>query len=146
MCTVMANTQLQAYVSDRHLISRVELTSNYLTATDGSSESYSVTFLVGNRASGDVDGNATSTRFFEPNFIAIDTADTWLFVNDANNNAIRRVNLASATDPYKTVTYIRWGTNQLINGIALDNNGDGSSTNPRYKNAWVQATLGFRIL
>lgn len=27
-----------------------------------------------------------------------------------------------------------------------DNNGDGSSTNPRYKNAWVQATLGFRIL
>jgi len=27
-----------------------------------------------------------------------------------------------------------------------DNNGDGTSTNPRYKNAWVQATLGFRIL
>lgn len=27
-----------------------------------------------------------------------------------------------------------------------DNSGDGSSTNPRYKNAWVQATLGFRIL
>lgn len=27
-----------------------------------------------------------------------------------------------------------------------NNNGDGSSTNPRYKNAWVQATLGFRIL
>lgn len=27
-----------------------------------------------------------------------------------------------------------------------DNNGNGTSTNPRYKNAWVQATLGFRIL
>ena len=27
-----------------------------------------------------------------------------------------------------------------------NNNGDGTSTNPRYKNAWVQATLGFRIL
>jgi Outer membrane protein beta-barrel domain len=27
-----------------------------------------------------------------------------------------------------------------------DNNGDGSSTNPRYKNAWVQGTLGFLIL
>jgi Outer membrane protein beta-barrel domain len=27
-----------------------------------------------------------------------------------------------------------------------NNNGDGSSTAPRYKNAWVQATLGFRIL
>ncbi|MFY7909976.1 MAG: porin family protein [Emticicia sp.] len=27
-----------------------------------------------------------------------------------------------------------------------DNNGDGTSTNPRYKNAWVQATLGLRIL
>lgn len=27
-----------------------------------------------------------------------------------------------------------------------NNNGDGTSTNPRCKNAWVQATLGFRIL
>lgn len=27
-----------------------------------------------------------------------------------------------------------------------DNNGNGSSTNPRYKNVWLQATLGFRIL
>jgi Outer membrane protein beta-barrel domain len=27
-----------------------------------------------------------------------------------------------------------------------NNNGDGTSSNPRYKNAWVQATLGFRIL
>ncbi|CAH0997946.1 hypothetical protein EMA8858_04081 [Emticicia aquatica] len=27
-----------------------------------------------------------------------------------------------------------------------NNNGDGTSTNPQYKNAWVQATLGFRIL
>lgn len=27
-----------------------------------------------------------------------------------------------------------------------DNNGDGTSTNPRCKNAWVQATLGLRIL
>lgn len=26
------------------------------------------------------------------------------------------------------------------------NNGDGSSQTPRYKNAWVQATLGFRLL
>ena len=28
----------------------------------------------------------------------------------------------------------------------LNNSGDGTSTNPRYKNAWVQATVGFRIL
>jgi hypothetical protein len=27
-----------------------------------------------------------------------------------------------------------------------NNNGDGTSTNPRYKNVWIQATLGFRIL
>ncbi|WP_394993799.1 porin family protein [Emticicia sp.] len=27
-----------------------------------------------------------------------------------------------------------------------NNNGDGTSTNPRYKNAWIQATLGLRIL
>lgn len=27
-----------------------------------------------------------------------------------------------------------------------NNNGDGTNTNPRYKNAWLQATLGFRIL
>lgn len=26
------------------------------------------------------------------------------------------------------------------------NHGDGTSTTPRYKNAWVQATLGFRLL
>ncbi len=26
------------------------------------------------------------------------------------------------------------------------NNGDGTSTTPRYKNAWYQATLGFRII
>ncbi|PLK44455.1 porin family protein [Emticicia sp. TH156] len=26
-----------------------------------------------------------------------------------------------------------------------NNNGDGTSTNPRYKNAWVQATIGFRF-
>jgi hypothetical protein len=26
-----------------------------------------------------------------------------------------------------------------------NNNGDGTSTNPRYKNAYVQATLGFRV-
>jgi hypothetical protein len=27
-----------------------------------------------------------------------------------------------------------------------ENNGDGTSNTPRYKNAWVQATIGFRIL
>jgi Outer membrane protein beta-barrel domain len=27
-----------------------------------------------------------------------------------------------------------------------NNNGDGTSTNPRYKNTWVQATIGFKIL
>jgi hypothetical protein len=27
-----------------------------------------------------------------------------------------------------------------------NNNGDGTSTNPRYKNAWTQATIGFNIL
>jgi len=27
-----------------------------------------------------------------------------------------------------------------------ENNGDGTSSTPRYKNAWVQATVGFRIL
>jgi hypothetical protein len=26
------------------------------------------------------------------------------------------------------------------------NNGDGTSTTPRYKNAWYQATIGFRFL
>jgi hypothetical protein len=26
-----------------------------------------------------------------------------------------------------------------------NNNGDGTSTNPRYKNVWYQATLGFRF-
>jgi hypothetical protein len=41
--------------------------------------------------------------------------------------------------------------NQLVIGARAGwdlstNNGDGSSQTPRYKNAWVQATLGFRLL
>ncbi|MBK6977906.1 MAG: PorT family protein [Cytophagaceae bacterium] len=28
----------------------------------------------------------------------------------------------------------------------MNNNGDGTSTNPRYKNAWTQTTIGFAIL
>jgi hypothetical protein len=41
--------------------------------------------------------------------------------------------------------------NKVVLGLraGLDiqnNNGDGTSTNPRYRNAWSQATLGFRIL
>jgi len=41
--------------------------------------------------------------------------------------------------------------NKLIIGARAgwdiqNNNGDGTSTNPRYKNAWTQATIGFRIL
>jgi len=32
--------------------------------------------------------------------------------------------------------------------VGLDmynNNGDGTSTTPRYKNVWAQATVGFRL-
>nr|MBS0037149.1 PorT family protein [Saprospiraceae bacterium] len=41
--------------------------------------------------------------------------------------------------------------NQLVIGARAGwdlstNNGDGTSQTPRYKNAWVQATLGFRFL
>ena len=28
----------------------------------------------------------------------------------------------------------------------MNNNGDGTSSTPRYKNAWVQATIGFKLL
>ena len=39
---------------------------------------------------------------------------------------------------------------QLVLGVRAgwdlqNNNGDGTSTNPRYKNVWYQATLGFRF-
>lgn len=34
-------------------------------------------------------------------------------------------------------TRVGWGL--------LKNNGDGSTTNPRYKNVWLRATLGFRL-
>jgi len=33
----------------------------------------------------------------------------------------------------------------LIGWDISDNNGDGTSTNPRYKNVWYQATIGFRF-
>ena len=32
-----------------------------------------------------------------------------------------------------------------VGGDVLNNNGDGTSTTPRYKNVWFQATLGYRF-
>ena len=60
-----------------------------------------------------------------------------------NNNNIRKNTMCFLGG-------IDFNSNRLVLGTRVgwdiqDNNGDGTSSNPRYKNVWYQATLGFRF-
>ncbi len=64
--------------------------------------------------------------------------------NEFKNDNIRKNTLCF-------VGGVDFNVNRLVIGTragwdVLNNSGDGTSTNPRYKNAWIQATIGFRIL
>lgn len=95
------------------------------------------------------------------NFLSIQLGPQFSFLTkqkDVFKNALATV---EQQDEFKN-TNIRKNTLCAVGGIDINikrivigaragwdiqnNNGDGTSTNPRYKNAWVQATLGFRIL
>ena len=64
-------------------------------------------------------------------------------VNDFNNDNLRKNTLC-------LVTGLDINLNSIVVGARVgwdlfDNNGDGTSTTPRYKNVWAQATVGFRL-
>ena len=89
LVTNNANTRL--YVSDRHRICRLAFDIN----SDVTNEKYQAYELIGNRISGMRDGNKSTTRFFEPRFIAISPDDRFLYVSDFYNFRIRRVDISS---------------------------------------------------
>ena len=64
-------------------------------------------------------------------------------VNDFNNDNLRKNTLC-------LVTGLDINLNSIVVGARVgwdlfDNNGDGTSTTPRYKNVWAQATVGIRL-
>ena len=64
-------------------------------------------------------------------------------VNDFNNDNLSKNTLC-------LVTGLDINLNSIVVGARVgwdlfDNNGDGTSTTPRYKNVWAQATVGFRL-
>jgi hypothetical protein len=62
------------------------------------------------------------------------------FSNDNYRKNLMSITAGVALDLGKVVLDVR------ANYDLQKNNGDGTSTTPRYKNAWYQATLGFRII
>ena len=62
------------------------------------------------------------------------------FSNDNYRKNLMSLTAGVALDFGKVVLDVR------ANYDLQRNNGDGTSTTPRYKNAWYQATLGFRII
>ena len=64
--------------------------------------------------------------------------------NEFENDTIRKNTLAAVGGFDFNFNRVVFGTRA---GWDLQhNNGDGTSNNPRYKNVWFQATLGFKIL
>jgi hypothetical protein len=111
MGLVMDHTNQYLYVSDRQLISKVQITSNL------SAYSLPVSDVCGNINFGFVDGNGTASRLYEPRFLAIDNTDSNLYISDVLNYAIRRVDLTSAVYSISTLALF---SGKETNGIALD--------------------------
>lgn len=63
--------------------------------------------------------------------------------HDFSNNNIRKNTLCFIFGGDVTIQHIVVGLR--AGWDVMNNNGDGTSTNPRYKNVWYQATIGFRI-
>ena len=60
-----------------------------------------------------------------------------------NNNNIRRNTFCFLGGMDVTLSHLVIGGR--VGWDILDNNGDGTSTTPRYKNVWYQATVGYRF-
>lgn len=70
------------------------------------------------------------------------TTNYTLIQNFTNNNVRKNV-LAFVVGADVTVKHFVIGAR--LGWDIQDNNGDGTSTNPRYKNVWEQLTVGFRF-
>ncbi|MGI4870785.1 MAG: hypothetical protein ACRYFX_06340 [Janthinobacterium lividum] len=98
------------YVADagNYRIRRVDLTSG---ATYGN-----VTTLAGS-TSGYADGLGTAAKFAYPSGIVADPSGTALYVADANNNRIRKVDLTSGATTYGNVTTLAGSTSGTADGL-----------------------------
>ncbi|MBI2046895.1 hypothetical protein HYT26_01895, partial [Candidatus Pacearchaeota archaeon] len=78
---------LYLYFSDwnNHLIRMVDLTTNITS------------FISGNRTAGYKEGANNQSSFRNPDQLSIDSTGTLLYLADANNNMIRRINLTTNT-------------------------------------------------
>jgi len=120
MGMVVDSLNANLYVGDRHLIAKV-ITDN--TNQNPFNELYQVLEICGSYASGNVVGNGTFSRLFEPRFIAIDNSNTYLYASETLNYQLRRVDLSSAP-LYNSDIYITFGTGLETNGIVLSTAGD----------------------
>jgi len=64
-------------------------------------------------------------------------------INDFNNDNLRKNTLCLVTGLDINIDKIVVGAR--VGWDLFDNNGDGTSTTPRYKNVWAQATVGIRL-
>ncbi len=129
MCILMDSTNTKVYVSDRHLISRIDMVAVAPALSwvnnPTSGEQYTVTEFVGDEVVGFVNGNSTATRFFEPVYITMDKSDKYMYVSDLFNYAIRRVDMnylvaPTSASPFTTVTYAAFTSPNKVTGIVLD--------------------------
>lgn len=88
-----------------------------------------VTTFAGSTESGFTDGVGIAARFNMPANIAVDPAGTSLYVTDASNNAVRKIDIASA----KVTT---------VAGDTTAGNQDGTGKNARFDTPWGIVTDG----
>lgn len=110
---VVSRSNSAIYVSDRHLIARI---NNFDVSAVAGTENYVVDEIAGYIAQGFVDGDGAVARFAGPKFIDIDSSDRFLYVSDVFNNKIRRVDLTSAT--YAVDTF--YTSDVKLGGIVVD--------------------------
>ena len=132
----MDSTNTILYISDRHLLARLDLGSssgigtNWVNNSPKDDDNYRVVKFSGSVISGNIDSNTNKTRYSEPRDIIIDQANKYLYVNDLFNSKIRRVDLTtpfnaalsvSASNPiaYYTTTYASFSPN-VAGGMVFD--------------------------
>src|SRR5215467_12974181 len=102
-----------SWASGTAMVSALLLSSAQLMAT-------TVTTISGGPSSGYVNGDTAQTALFHtPIGLALDKTESFLFVADRDNNAIRRLDLSGNL----TVTFATSGVNKPV-GVAVDSTGN----------------------